>query len=571
MAFIKSMKNQSWLLPPNLLDIIPEDHICFLLEEIIGKLDFLEFEIRYSGPGHPAYHPKVLSKTLVQSMLDRVRSSRAISRNVRENVVYMYLAENLKPDFRTISDFRKNNKNLIRNIFKITVGAAKELGAIGLDHLSTDGTKLKACASNRSTLTKEELQIIDEFVNNELNEGIKLDKIEDEIFKDYRGYDQLKSSSKKQIKSLVAKYLKQIKNADYDRLSEIKGIVNNAKKEIQNMELDKVSLTDPESRFMLNKKKKFELSYNPQITVDHKQGFIVANDVCQDGVDFNQLKPQIELVEENCGKLKEGTKISLDNGYHNGENIHYLNDKKLDGYIPDQAEAQKAKGKNIVVGMFDKSNFSYNDKADEFICPKGNKLKFSCEYYSKEKRRNIREYIGVNCKDCLFNAQCTNRKDKVRRLKSYPFEKERRDMAKKMQTKEAREFYKRRKETVEPAIGHIKENLGFRGFLTRGLNTVKNEFNLACAAHNLKKLWLISQKKRKVEGLSKKKINGHFLSDYFWLCRNIVIRLSDSLHRWVAYCHNCVYLRWFLTLNIPQHVVFEHNKFHAQFVLQLNH
>ena len=485
------MKNQSWLLPLNLLEMIPEDHICLLVEEIVDKIDFSEFEIRYSGAGHPAYHPRVITKILVQAMLDRIRPSRAIARNVRENVVFMYLAENLTPDFRTISDFRKDNKKLLKDIFKITVSAAKELGAIGLEHLSTDGSKLKACASNRSAFTKEELLIIEQFVNNELDEGIKLDNIEDKLFKECRGYDQLAGSSKKKIKSLVAKYIKQIKNADYDRFSEIKDTINHAKNELENNLLDNVSLTDPESRFMLNKKDKFELSYNPKITVDHKHGFIVANDICQDAVDFNQLKPQIELVEENCGRLKKGTKISLDNGYHNGENIRYLNDKKFDGYIPNQIEAQKAKGKAVIIDKFDKSNFGYDDKKDEFICPTGNKLKFSCEYYSKEKKRNIREYIGIRCRDCLFNSQCTKRKDKIRRLKSYPFEKERREMAKKMQTKKAKEIYAGRKETVEPAIGDIKENLGFRSFLTRGLNAVKNEFNLACVAHNLRKIWIL--------------------------------------------------------------------------------
>ncbi len=78
--------------------------------------DFTEFEIRYDGSGHPAYHPSILCKILIQSMLDRVRPSRAIARNVRENVVYMYLAENLQPDFRTISDFRKENEKLITEV-----------------------------------------------------------------------------------------------------------------------------------------------------------------------------------------------------------------------------------------------------------------------------------------------------------------------------------------------------------------------------------------------------------------------------------------------------------------------
>ena len=175
MSFIKSHKDQNWLLPPNILDIIPKDHICFLVEDIVDQLDFSKFEIKYSGVGHPAYHPRIICKILTLSMIDRVRSSRAIARNARENVVFMYLAENLTPDFRTISDFRKNNVDLLKDIFKVTVSTAKELGAIGLDQLSVDGSKLKACATNKSTVTKEQLDVIEQYVNNELKEGIEID------------------------------------------------------------------------------------------------------------------------------------------------------------------------------------------------------------------------------------------------------------------------------------------------------------------------------------------------------------------------------------------------------------
>ncbi len=88
-----------------------------------------------------------------------------------------------------------------------------------------------------------------------------------------------------------------------------------------------MSLTDQESRFMINKKGTIELAYNTQITVDHRLGIIVANNVCQDRNDTYQLKPQTEMVEENCGLLKVGTKQCADTRYYRGNNIHYLNDK----------------------------------------------------------------------------------------------------------------------------------------------------------------------------------------------------------------------------------------------------
>ena len=120
MVFYRDMRNQNWLFPPSVLELIPENHICFLVDEVIESMDFSEIEEKYQGPGHPAYHPKMMLKLLVMGAIDGVRSSR-IARMARENVVYMFLAGMLKPDFRTISDFRKNNADLISQVFKRVV------------------------------------------------------------------------------------------------------------------------------------------------------------------------------------------------------------------------------------------------------------------------------------------------------------------------------------------------------------------------------------------------------------------------------------------------------------------
>ncbi|AKB62255.1 transposase [Methanosarcina mazei SarPi] len=499
MAFIKP-KSQVWTLPPDIRDLIPSDHICYLVESFVDEMDFSEFEIRYDGSGHPAYHPCIMCKILIQSMLDRVRSSRAIARNVRENVVYIYLAENLQPDFRTISDFRKENEKLIAELFKNTVKAAKDLGVIGLEQLSTDGSMVKASASKNNVVLEEVLRVIGEYVNNELKKGIEVDKLEDEHFGNCRGYDQLNESGKYKVKAVVAKYIKQVnKDNSNNRKKEIESIVKEALNEFEKDSVGKVSLTDKESRFMKNKKGTFELAYNAQITVDHKLGIIVANDICQDRTDTYQLKSQIELVEENCGLLKEGTKICADSGYYCGNNIHYLNHKKLDPYIPEQKEVNKTTTENVEDNRFDIGNFDYSEENDEFICPENQRLQFLYEGYEKGRKRKYRLYKGTECKKCEFSKNCTKRMDGIRHLKIAEFSKERKQLADKMETEEAKKIYGQRKQVVEPAIGNYKENLGFREFLTRGLKSVKNEFNLVCAAANLRKIWIY---------LNKNEING---------------------------------------------------------------
>jgi len=492
MVYIHSFKEQSWLLPPSIEDLIPEDHICILVESLIESLDFSSFDIRYEGPGHPAYHPRILLKLLVMGVLDRIRSSRKLSRNARENIVYMYLAEKLTPDFRTISDFRKNNPDLVKEVFKHTVTLARSEGMIDLSHLSTDGSKQKANASNRRAITKEELEFLLKFVDEELEEWAKQDDIEDEMFKDMRGSDQLPNKSRKNIQKAVKHYIEKMKKEGNLFKDNIHDKLNQAYQEMKEHELKKVNITDPESRFMINKKGRIEASYNVQITVD-KKNFILANDVCNDENDVEQLQPQVLRVEENIGSLPENVPWSFDNGYYEGGNIKFLDDKKIDGYIPFNEKKEDS--------PYDKKHFTYDPVNDRYICPAGKPLTFLGEHYDKSIKKTARIYKGQECTNCLHQKMCTKQRKGIRYIKSLPYEKERNAMNEKMNTKKGKEIYKLRAITVEPVFGDIKENKGMRTFLTRSIKTVKTEFNLVCTASNLKKIWIELQKKNNKKGI----------------------------------------------------------------------
>jgi len=485
MVFIKSCKGQNWLLPPNVEDLILEDHVCYLVESLVDSLDFSSFEVKYSGPGHPAYHPRVLLKPIVMGGLDRVRSSRRLARNIRENVVYMYLAEKLTPDFRTISDFRKNNPELVKKVFQHTVILAEQEGMLDLSHLSTDGSKIKANAANKHVLTKKELEFLRRFVNEELEEWAKQDNFEDSMFDNLRGSDQLLNKSKKKTRKIVKYYIRKIKSKGNIFKEEITEKLGQAYQELEKHELEKVSTIDPESRFMKNKKGKIEFSYNVQISVD-KKGFILANDVCQDANDTKQLQPQVLQTETNVGTLPENVPWSFDNNYFEGENLKFLSDKKVDGYIPDHEQK---------VDTYDKKHFMYNSIKDEYVCPANQPLTFSFEYFDKTKKKSIKVYKGQTCDTCPCKSECTKNKKGVRYIKAYPHETERNAMNTKMGTQQAKETYKLRAQTVEPTIGDIKENKGVLTFLTRSLETVKTEFNLVCIACNLKKIWASTKEK----------------------------------------------------------------------------
>ena len=490
---------QSWLFPPRITDFIPQDHICNLVVTVVNNIDVSNIEKKYRyQPGNPAYPRQMLLRLFVQAAVDGVWSSRKIDKLAHENVIYMYLSGNEKPDFRTLCNFRKENKELIEQVFKKTVIIARTVGVLSLGHLSTDGTKIKANASNLYTLSKEELKEIRKLIEN----GIAIDEEEDRLYGDRRGdelppeldthekirkrIEEIEQSRGKKLKNAARKILRQHMDGNDHKKKKVIEKARTAQEEIEKSGQKAVSLSDPEARFMENKKKCKELSYNPQITVDHGSGIIVANDVTQECVDRDQLQPMVEKTEENLDGLPEGVKWSWDNGYYSGRNLRYLQEKKLEGYIPDKRQAQEMKGKQLKDDLYSKDKFIYDIENDCFICPQGEMLSKKGKYNYTGK--NHFAYYGAMCNKCRDRRICAGRSG-WRMILTDEFEAERKKMSEKMRSEHGKQEYKKRCETVEWPFGDIKQNLGLREFLTRGIENVRTEHNLVCTAHNMKILW----------------------------------------------------------------------------------
>lgn len=462
MTYISSYKNQDWLLPTSIKQMIPESHICFFVEEFVDSLDFTDFDMISEGAGHPSYHPRIIMKVIIQGMLSKERSSRKLAGACRENFAFMYLAEKVQPNFRTIARFRRNNKDFVKEIFKETVELASENDLVDLNLICIDGSKIKANSSKKMCLTKEQIEKLDLIIDKMIEEDVKQDDIDKEIYGD-------KEENKT---NLEIKNLKMIVK-NYRKVKDKEKIKENCKKAIEEFDKDsrikRVSLSDPECRMMLNKKGVFELDYNPQFTVDSKNQIIVANDVCQDRDDSHQLQPQIKNVRENV-KLRKDTKFALDCNYSNGENLKFLEDEKLEGYIPNMSRTIELDNRK---GTRKYDDYDYDFKNDEIIID-GERLKYHKDWvWRKGKKQRV--YKSEDGKI----------------IKRVPeFFRERLRMKKKMETKKGKQVYGLRKTIVEPVIGNIKYNLGFNEFLIKGLDGAKLELNLVSIAHNLKKIWI---------------------------------------------------------------------------------
>ena len=464
---MSSFRGQNWLIPQSIQDMIPKNHICFFVEEFVDSLNFTNFDMIYEGAGHPAYHPKIIMKIIIQGMLCKERSSRKLASACRENFVFMYLAEKVQPNFRTIARFRKGNAEFIKESFKETVKLASKNDLIDLSLLCIDGSTIKANASTKKCIKKNQLEAIDSIVDKMIEEDIKQDEIEEKI---YQSEENMTEMDKIGFKKIVNEYRSA---KDKERIKEK---IERAKEEAQKDEkMANISLTDPECRMMQNKKGFCELSYNAQFGVDSKHQIIVSNDVCQDEHDSHQFIPQMRNIKENVN-LKEGTKVAVDCAYSEGENINFAEDEKIDLYVPNRNQTQKFNGKEVSLIQ---DNYKYDKKRNELII-KGERFLFRGVYDRKNGKKLIAFY---------------SEKLKKKRIVPFFFE-ERLRMKEKMETEEAKKIYQMRKIVVEPAIGDIKENYGFRQFLVRGLNGAKLELNLISIAHNLKKIWMLRRKNK---------------------------------------------------------------------------
>ncbi len=460
MAYVQSYRYQNWLLPLSIKDMIPKDHICFLVEEFVEGLDFSRFDIIYDGAGHPAYHPRIIMKVLIQGMLDRVRSSRKLAMACRENVVFMYLAEKVSPDFRTIARFRKENHFFVKNAFKTTVELAEKSKFLDLSFISIDGTMLKANAGKKQYFDKNGLGKLDKAIDRMVDDDIKMDKLEEQMFGNKE--EGLTGFDERDLRKIVREY------RNNQNKQKIKKNIKKAKNDLEKYGLKKVSISDPESRMMQNKKGFSELSYNVQIAVSKNQ-IIVSNDLCQDKHDVHQLIPQIQNIKDNV-TLAKRTRIGVDCGYSDGINIKFAEDNKIDLYVPSRTQAQKFDGKTQSLNH---DKYEYDAKKNELIAD-GIRYPY---HHSYTRKNNGKKIIVYQLKGAKQRKQVPE------------FFRERLRMKEKMEKPESRKIYRLRKITVEPVYGNLKQNMGLREFLLRGLDKAKIELNLACIAHNLKKIW----------------------------------------------------------------------------------
>ena len=478
--------NQHLLFPTNIFDLLPKDHECFLYADLFQQIDTSSLESLYSIKGQNAYHPKLIVSILIYAYSQGVFSSRKIEKRCKEDLSFMFIAQMNCPNFRVLSDFRKDHGDFFQDCFKQTVKLALELKLASLGHISLDGSKpvlseaegFKANTSRHKAMSygrlKEKEKALSAEIDDLIEKANRCDQEEDKAYKEKTGYELPEDLKHKQGRLAQIKAAKQALEQREEQLNPGRDIDD--KKQI--------SFADTEARIMGKKGGSFDYAYNAQISVDADLQIIVGQHISQSANDKQEVEPALKALQDTVGRLPD--QLSADNGYWSGDNLQALEQSNIDAYI---ATDKGEKTHKIPLETSDrklvKADFDYHEADNTFTCPGGQTLEMI-----RESQDGSRVYLGRDevCAACVFHSRCCQSdKGHARTINTDDKESLRQDMNRKMATTSAQAIYKQRKTIVEPVFGQIK-NSGFRGFSVRSKEKVAGEFSMVCAAHNFKKI-----------------------------------------------------------------------------------
>lgn len=457
-------RDQEFLLPPSLRDLIPDDDLVHLIVEVVGLLDLKPLYKKYDSLGQNSYHPAMLLGVLFYSYSRGIFSSRKIAEQLKESVRFMYLSGMQTPDFRTISDFRKNNIDLLKEYFVEIVHICQQAGMASVKSVSIDGTKILANASTKRSKSSDAIAKQLEEVQQQINQLMKAAEEADRADEQHDTSDDDPTLLDTQLTDL-----KELRS----KLQDVKDRLDQSKNQT------KINLTDPDCRNM----KGLGPCYNSQLAVDNEHQIILGAKVISENNDVHQLLPMIEEVEANTDSHGHPKKVLADSGYASAAAYKELEKSPhIDVYVPTREQVYHQRNP---VSPFHKSNFKFDIGQLTGVCPLGFPMRF-IRYGTNKSNEPYVNFIGAKCLTCSSKPECTQ--SQQRNVIVYLAEPIIGRMKRKMSSACGRWAMQIRKQTVEPVFGILKEQLGFRRFRLRGLPKVNGEFALLCSAFNIRKL-----------------------------------------------------------------------------------
>jgi transposase len=453
-------RSQTLLLPESLDEYVGPENPVRCIEAFVDGLDLTAAGVARVTPkvtGRPGYAPTDLLKLYIYGYLNRVRSSRRLEAETHRNIEVIWLLRHLKPDFKTIADFRRDNASAFRPVFRQFVLLCRQLDLFGRELIAVDGTRIKAVNNKDRNFTRASLTEFIRLADAKLDDYLqRLDQ--SDATESQTGGSRVKNLAEKIAAIRQRRTRCEQMLAHLDRTGE-----------------EQISLTDPDSRAMAAHTR-VGVGYNVQVAVDTKHKLIVEQHVTNQVVDMGLLTQTAAPAKEVLGV--ETIAVVADRGYFKIEDIEACETAGMVPYVP-----RPQRGPSVKAGLFRKDEFQYDADSDSYVCPAGQRL----YPYSSSLLRGLKKINYTNklaCDDCKARSQCTNGQFRtVSRLENEA-------VLDRMQARLAKcpGILDRRRESVEHPFGTIKQWMNQGAFLMRGLEKVRGEFSLTALAYNLRRV-----------------------------------------------------------------------------------
>jgi len=468
-------RDQPCLLPPRIEDYVRPDNPVRAIDGFVRALDLAKLGFRHADRGvevgQPPYDPADLLKLYLYGYINQIRSSRRLEREACRNLELIWLLKNLRPGYRTIANFRKENWAALRAANRSFVLLVRELGLVGGSVVAIDGSFFHGDASKASIFTRKRLA----------EQIAKLDQEIEAYGKSLEDNDAAEAKSQTQdhtggpgaggggdgsdigakVAALMAKRSRA--QADLARLEE--------SGETQ------LSRTDSDAR-LLSKSGQTVAGYNVQAAVDDRHKLIVASEVVNDSSDVNQLHAMAKAAKDALET--ETLQVLADAGYYSSAALKACEDDGIVAYVP----PSEGNGWLEKQGRFSLKDFSYDGTADAYRCPAGELLRpMKGRWQNLSGRLEIRYTSRRSiCQACGLRARCLTRKASQRTIRRWEHE----DVLERHRARMhgADELMRRRSAIVEHPFGTLKCRAGYRHFLVRGFNKVRGEWSLMALCYN---------------------------------------------------------------------------------------
>lgn len=493
-------REQMVLFSRRLDDAIGADHGVRLLNDLLGRLDWSVWEAGYDlQRGQPPIHPRVLAGIILYGLLMRIRSSRKLEEALQVRLDFLWLAEGRTIDHTTLSEFRRQHRAELRDLF-VRIGLlARELGWLPLRELAYDGTRVRANNRPHGSRTPEELREMQAALREKCEE--LLQEAEAEDTRDAALYG---GGSPHRLPAELADAQQRLQQVDA-AVAELDRVVA-AGETVPS----RIPLTDPQSRVSPNKEGGFAPNYTPLATVDTSSGLIVAADVVAMTNEETHLLGQLESVQTGFGLESLPPSVLADGAMCTGPNLAALAERGVTLYSPmtmdatnpalradpsqpvPEADWPRLPMRGRKQPQLDKDAFVYDAKRDCYWCPQGQSL-LPVHQTSEEQngQRVIRTRYKADakvCADCPLRARCVQSATAGRQISRDQYDGHREELIQRMATPEAQVRYQRRREVAERPFAMIKHHFGARRFLLRGLEQVRIEWCWLATAFNLHRL-----------------------------------------------------------------------------------